>query len=170
LINAGAKLLARRQAKEAAHLLERAYHLDPDNVDVLTNLGGAYILLGRHQKAIPILESAVRKDPENAMVWTNLAAAYLGNLDDASPEQQEAAIRAFKKALAVDRRAPNVDYNLGLIYLQRRDLTNALAHFRRALEVNPADKDAEHYVRRIQAHLSQSADADEPLEGDEEER
>ena len=154
LINEGARLLAQRKAKEAAPLLEKAFYLDPESLEVKINLGGAYILLGRFQDAIPILEEAARQAPDNAMVWTNLAAAYLGHLDHSTPEQQDAAIAAFKRALEADSRAPNVDYNLGLIYLKRGDLTTALAHFQRALEVNPDDKDAAYYVKTLQAKLS----------------
>ena len=159
LINEGARLLAQRKAKEAAPLLEKAYYLDPSSVEVKINLGGAYILLGRFQDAIPILEEAARQAPDNPMVWTNLAAAYLGHLEHSGPEQQDAAIAAFKRALEADPRAPHVDYNLGLIYLKRGDLLSALAHFQRALEVDPNDKDAAHYVKTIQAKLSAAAEA-----------
>ncbi len=166
LLNEGAKLLARRQAKEAAPLLEKAYYLNPDNVEVKINLGGAYILQGRFQDAIPILEEAAEQAPDNPMVWTNLAAAYLGHVEHASPERQEAAIEAFKKALAADPKAPHVDYNLGLIYMHRGDLPTALAHFQRALEVNPEDKDAAHYVRTLQARLSAEAAQDASVDED----
>ncbi len=154
LINEGARLLAQRKAKEAAEILERAFYLAPDSVDVKINLGGAYILLGRFEDAVPLLQEAARQAPDNPMVWTNLAAAYLGHLEHSGDEQQKSAIAAFKKALEVDPKAPHVDYNLGLIYLKRGDLVSALAHFQRALEVNPNDKDAAHYVKVIQAKLS----------------
>ncbi len=168
LINEGARLLAQRKAREAAAVLERAYRLDPDNLEVKINLGGAYILLGRFQDAIPLLESAARQAPDNAMVWTNLAAAYLGHLEKASFEQQEAAIAAFKRALRADPRAPHVDYNLGLIYLQRGDLTTALAHFQRAYELNPADKDAAHYINVIKAKLASAQDTSPPASSEDE--
>ncbi|NPA91718.1 MAG: tetratricopeptide repeat protein [Chloroflexi bacterium] len=154
LINEGAKLLSQHKAKEAAVVLEKAYYMAPDDVDVKINLGGAYIMQGRFNDAIPILEEAAQQAPDNPMVWTNLAAAYLGHLEHAGQEQQDAAIAAFKRALQADPQAPNVDYNLGLIYLQRGDLPTALAHFQRAVEVNPADKDAQYYVQKIQAQLS----------------
>ncbi len=167
LINEGARLLAQRNAREAALILERAYRMDPDNVEVKINLGGAYILLGRFQDAVPLLEEAARQAPDNAMVWTNLAAAYLGHLEHASPEQQEAAIEAFKRALRADPKAPHVDYNLGLIYLQRGELTTALAHFQRAYELNPADKDAAYYINVIKAKLAGTQDTP-PTESEEE--
>ncbi len=167
LLNEGAKLLAQRRVQEAAPLLEKAYYLDPENVEVKINLGGAYILQGRFQDAIPILEEAAEQAPDNPMVWTNLAAAYLGHVEHASPERQEAAIEAFKKALAADPKAPHVDYNLGLIYMHRGDLPSALAHFQRALEVNPEDRDAAHYVRTLQARLSAEAAQGKAQEGDD---
>ncbi len=157
LLNEGANLLAQRKAQEAAIVLEKAYYLNPDDVDVKINLGGAYIMQGRFNDAIPILEEAAQQAPENPMVWTNLAAAYLGHLEHSGKEQQEAAIKAFKQALKADPKAPNVDYNLGLIYLHRQDLPTALAHFRRALEVNPSDKDAAYYVQKIQSRLAAEA-------------
>lgn len=170
LINEGARLLSQRKAKEAAVVLERAYRLDPDNVDVKVNLGGAYILLGRFQEAVPLLEEAARQAPDNEMVWTNLAAAYLGPLEEASPEQEEAAIAAFKRALQANPKAPHVDYNLGLIYLKRGDLVAALTHFRRAREVNPVDRDAEYYIRKIQARLAgRSSTGDESSANTDEE-
>ncbi len=154
LINEGARLLAQRKGKEAAEVLEKAYYLAPDDADVLINLGGAYILQHKFADAIAILEEATRVAPDNPMVWTNLAAAYLGHLEHAGEEEQRAAIAAFKKALELDPKAPHVNYNLGLIYLQRGDLTEALAHFRRALDVNPADKDALHYVQKLRLRLA----------------
>ncbi len=167
LINEGARLLAWRKAKEAAQVLEKAYYLDPDNVEVKINLGGAYILLGRFRDAVPILEEAARQAPDNPMVWTNLAAAYLGHLEHASKEQQDAAIAAFKRALEADPKTPHVDYNLGLIYLQRGDLPTALAHFQRAREVDPGDKDAAHYIKTIQARLTSQTSDEEATTGTE---
>lgn len=169
LINEGARLLAQRKGKEAAAVLEKAYYMAPDDVDVKINLGGAYILQHRFGDAVAILEEAAKAAPDHPMVWTNLAAAYLGHLEHAGEEEQEAAIRAFKQALALDPKAPHVDYNLGLIYLQRGDLPTALAHFQRALEVNPADKDANYYVQKIQAQLTKAAQAsDEETPAEEE--
>ncbi len=150
LVNRGAQLLRSRRPGEAIALLEEAYALDPEDVTVAINLGGAYILQERFAEAIPILEAASERDPDNAMVWTNLAAAYLGRLDRATPEMQERAIAAFERALQADPEAPHVNYNLGLIYRARGDLERACAHFWRALEVDPGDRDARHWLDRLQ--------------------
>jgi tetratricopeptide (TPR) repeat protein len=76
------------------------------------------------------------------MIWINLAAAYLGRLENSSKEDQRKAIAAFERALIIDPDAPSVNYNLGLIYKQQGETEKAAAHFWRALDVDPSDKDA----------------------------
>ncbi len=146
-----ARLLAAKQPDEAIIKLTEAWELDPENIATVINLGGAYILQGKHAKAIPFLEAASRLDPDNAMIWINLAAAYLGKLPFSSAGMQDKAIAAFEKALSLNPHAPHVRYNLGLIYLQRDDLIRAAAQFRGALDDDPTDKDAQLWLNRIQS-------------------
>lgn len=150
-LNKGAQLLQSGRADEALPHLERAYELDPASVPALINLGGAYILTGRHKAAIPLLEAARDAEPDNAMIWTNLGAAYLGNPVLATPEQQIRAIQAFERALELNPAAPNLHYNLGLIFVDRKDTELALAAFRRALQTNPTDRDAQTWIRKLEA-------------------
>ena len=151
-----ARLLAAKRPGEAIVKLTEAWELDPENIATAINLGGAYILQGKHAQAIPFLETAARLDPDNAMIRINLAAAYLGKLPFSSTEMQDKAIAAFEKALELNPRAPHVHYNLGLIYLQRDDLAQAAEQFCSALDDDPTDKDAQLWLGRIQ-----SGDTDE---------
>ena len=149
LLMEGARLLSQRRPGEAAEKLEKAATLLPDNVDVAINLAGAHILQRRYNKALPILERASDLAPTNAMVWVNLAAAHLGRLELSGSQQQERAIAAYERALQLDPRAPHVHYNLGLIYKDRNDWPRAQAQFRQALEVNPADADAQYWLDQL---------------------
>ncbi len=106
-------------------------------------------LQGRYNKAVTVLERASQVSPNNAMVWTNLAAAYLGNLDLSGPQQQSKAIAAYESALQIDRTAPNVHYNLGLIYNDRKEWPRAKACFVLALEADPNDADARTWLARL---------------------
>jgi tetratricopeptide (TPR) repeat protein len=155
LLNLGAELMEQGKTQEAISPLERAHQLDAESVPVLINLGGAYVMVGRYGEAIPLLEAARDVEPRNAMVWINLGAAYLGNPILATSEQQIRAITAFEKALELNPTAPNVHYNLGLIFLDRNERDAAAAAFRRATQVNPLDRDARLWLHK--------------LEGDEEE-
>jgi tetratricopeptide (TPR) repeat protein len=149
LLNEGARLLRQQRPDEAADRLERAQELDPTNVEIAINLGGAYVMQGHHAKAVSVLEEASRADPDHVMVWINLAAAYLGYLEASDEDGQRKAIAAFEQALALDPKAPSVNYNLGLIYKQRGEIEKAAAHFWRALDVDPSDNDARIRLRQL---------------------
>ena len=149
LVGEGARLLAAKRPGEAAEILSEAWELDPQNAAAAINLGGAYILQGKHERAIPALEAATRLEPDNPMAWVNLAAAYLGKLPFATQERQDQAIAAFERAVALNPRTPQVHYNLGLIFLERDDLGRAADCFRDALDTDPTDRDAQHWLDQI---------------------
>lgn len=137
------------RAEHAALLLEPLYEATPGDVEIALHLGGAYVLMGRYEEAQEILEKAALVAPDNPNVWVNLAAARLGLLETSSDSQQEGAVAAYQQALAAHPEAPNVHYMLGLIYRTRKDNLRAAAHFTRALEQDPNDRDAQMMLRAI---------------------
>ena len=151
LFRRGTELLQRGEAVRATQPLEQAHHLDPARTDIALNLSGAYILTRKFRQAVPLLESLSEQEPDNPMVWTNLGAAYLGNPVLAHDEEQQRAIGAFERALQIDPIAPNVAYNIGLIYRDRRDINQAIHWFTKAIQANPNDKDARSILRRLVA-------------------
>jgi tetratricopeptide (TPR) repeat protein len=96
------------------------------------------------------------------MLWINLGAAYLDRPPHTTPAGEEQAIRAFERALELDPVAPSVSYNLGLIYSERGDLAQALAHFRAAICANPHDRDAIRWREAIQAELQRREQEESP--------
>ena len=142
----GTRALQQGKHDDAVALLEEAYTLDPQDIDVRLNLSGAYILTKKFKKAISLLETLREDQPTNPMIWTNLAAAYLGNPILAQDADQQKAINAFQQALAHDPDAPNVAYNIGLIYRQRKEYEEALTWFQQAVQTNPEDRDAHYYI------------------------
>lgn len=148
-LNESARLLQANRPGEAVRLLRPLQESHPHDPDVAINLGGALILQRKWNRAVAVLEPAAEHHPDNVMLWINLAAAYLGTLQTAGPQQQEKAIAAYEQALQINPQAPNVHYHLGLIYKEQGNLTRAAAHFQRAVEVNPADKDARLWLKRI---------------------
>jgi tetratricopeptide (TPR) repeat protein len=133
----------------AIRSLERAHRLEPGHVDAALNLAAAYILSKQFSKALEILEPLVAQDPTNPMVWTNLGAARLGNPVTATEQDQRQAIEAFQRAHELNPATPHVAYNLGLIFRDRGEKERALHWLRRALQANPADRDAEALIRRL---------------------
>lgn len=157
-LNESARLLSQNRPDDAVEKLLPLYRQAPDNLDVAINLGGAYILQRKWNRAVRVLEDAARIHTDNAMVWTNLAAAHLGDLRLAGPRQQKRAIAAYEQALQADPFAPNVHYQLGLIYKERGELQQASTMFEAALKVNPADRDASYWIERLSAMLAEQQD------------
>ena len=150
LFRRGTELLQRGEMSKAVQLLQRAHQLEPLHVDTAINLSGAYILTKKFKKAVEILEPLSRTESDHVMLWTNLGAAYLGNPILARDEEQHQAIDAFKRALNLNPNAPNVAYNIGLIYRDRREYDKSVYWFEQAIKVNPNDKDARSLIERIQ--------------------
>ena len=144
-------MLAQGEAQQAQAIFERLFRLRPDDVSVALNLSGAYILNKQFKRAVPILEEVRAREPHNAMAWTNLGAALLGNPVLATTEEQAQAIAAFERALECDPVAPNVAYNIGLIYRDRQDVVRAIQWFTRALQANPLDADARRILAKLHA-------------------
>lgn len=151
LFRRGTEFLHAGEPDRAVQPLEQAHELDPSDADVALNLSGAYILTKKFRRAVPILEALSEQEPGNPMVWTNLGAAYLGNPVLARDEEQRRAIAAFKRALEVDPVAPNVAYNIALIYRDRHEIDRAIYWFERAIKANPNDRDARSILRRLLA-------------------
>ena len=158
-LNRGAQLLTQGRVQQAQAIFERLFELRPGDVSVALNLSGAYILNKQFKRAVPILEEVRAREPHNAMAWMNLGAALLGNPVLATTEEQDKAIAAFERALECDPVAPNVAYNIGLIYRDRNDVDRAIHWFTRALQANPLDRDAERILERLRSdHRPQTTD------------
>lgn len=155
LNNEAANYLGASKPEKALPLLQRAVDLLPDDVSILLNLGGAYVLLGRHDEAVSVLMRAAEVAPTEAMVWCNLGAAFLRLPGERTDADQLRAIAAFERALALDPKAPHVAYNLGLIYRDRQEWLEAVNAFRRALDANPNDRDAHILLQRAEARLAE---------------
>jgi len=149
LMRQGTEALHKGEIARAVRLLERAHGLDPANVDVALNLGGALTLAQAFTRAVSILEPLSEREPHNPMVWTNLGAAYLGNPVLARDRDQKQAIAAFERAIELNPATPNVAYNLGLIYRDRAEVDRALYWFQRALQTNPNDRDAHSHMEKL---------------------
>ena len=144
-LNEGGYLLRMNKPAEALEKLLPLHETAPANIDVAINLGGAYILLRKWDKAAQVLRRAVELEPDNVILWINLGAAELGRLELSGPRQQERAIQAYERALAIDPKTPNADYHLGLIHKERMNFAQAAASFEAALRVDPSDKDARYW-------------------------
>ena len=161
-LNNSARLLSANRPGEAIAALQALHEKLSHDPDIAINMGGALILQCKWDQAVKVLLPAARSHLNNAMLWTNLAAAQLGRLETSGPRQQRKAIEAYEQALRADPKAPNVHYHLGLIYKEQGSLSRASALFQRALDINPNDKDARHWVDHLSKLIVAAAQESTP--------
>jgi cytochrome c-type biogenesis protein CcmH/NrfG len=116
---------------QAAPLLERLKS-EPNNAELLANIGNLYYDAQQYPAAIEYYESALKAQPANADLRTDMATAYWysGNPDT--------AIAEFKKALSYQPNKGNTLFNLGIVQWQgKTDAASALATWQKLLDTNP---------------------------------
>ncbi|MGP1445477.1 tetratricopeptide repeat protein [Treponema sp.] len=164
-------LLARIYADEgdldrslAAYL--RLYEREPDNVDLMINLGRIYRHLERYEDSLKILEKARSSTEESDEILYNLAKTYkrmrnydkaaeyfsraieikpdhahaydqLGNLY-ALTGKVEQAIDIYKDGLRVDANHPYLNFHLAGLLRQEKRYEEAIVYYNSALRVNPS--------------------------------
>jgi tetratricopeptide (TPR) repeat protein len=104
----------------------------PHNVQAHSDLGGALFALRRVPEAIDCYREAIRIKPDYADAHANLGAA-LGDVG-----RNADAIASYQEALRLDEKHVHARVGLATL-LSRTDgrIEEALAHFRRAMEIQP---------------------------------
>jgi len=102
---------------------QKALALEPQNSVVLLGASSLQASLGRFDEAVALNRRAVEIDPLSVVAHVSLGmhAYYAG--------QQELAIDAYQKALAISPDGPEAHYLLGLVYLGQSKPQQALAEF-----------------------------------------
>jgi len=118
-------------AKSAAPLLAQL-QTDPNNPDVLIQLGNLYYDGQSFQQAADYYERALKFQPSNPDVRTDLGTSYwyLGNADK--------ALENFQKSLAVRPNHPGTLFNMGIVEWQgKKDPNAAVMAWEKLLQTNP---------------------------------
>jgi predicted Zn-dependent protease len=126
--------LRNRETDAALKLLEELIAKDPDDFVALAELGSLYCDAGRFEKAEPLFTRSTELKPEFVRSWFGLGRARLGLKRPAD------AITALSEALKLEPDSADINHFLGEAYLQNKQGTLAIQHFRRAIEISPADK------------------------------
>jgi cytochrome c-type biogenesis protein CcmH/NrfG len=136
---------------QAAPLLDRLKS-DPNNTELLANIGNIYYDAQQYPTAIDFYQRALKSQPSNAGVRTDMATAYwyMGNADG--------AIAEFNKALSYQPNNANTLFNLGIVKWQgKMDVKGAVASWQKLLETNPnyENKDkVQQLIAEAQKHAS----------------
>lgn len=130
-------------ARDAGHLDEAikadqaALALQPSSAMARNGLGLIAVDRGRPQDAVPEFAAATQLDPNNASYWVNLGNAKHASGDRPGAEQ------AYKQALDVDAHAADAANGLGVLLVEAKQPSAAVAWFDRALSAQPAFAEAQ---------------------------
>jgi TolB-like protein/Tfp pilus assembly protein PilF len=102
-----------------------------------------HVTVDTYDQAIDLYTQALRIDPAYAAAWTGLARVYGSQVEKGLREDEEGrklAFAAVERARALDPESPQVHaVHAWLAMYMNGDLTEAAAHFERAMELAPTD-------------------------------
>jgi len=136
--------------KKAAPLLEKLKG-DPNNSDLLIQVGNIYKATHQFKEAAGYYDKALQVEPKNVAIRTEMASClyYNGDVD--------AALSQLQQSLHYDPKDANSLFNLGMIKWQgKQDSKGALVAWQELLKSNPqlsADRKAEVQKLMAQAQM-----------------
>jgi Flp pilus assembly protein TadD len=152
LLREAQRALHAGRPEDAENLARAALSQAPQNADALTLHAAALQSLGRTAEAREALETLTLWQPQVAAHWVNL-----GTVCRAERSYEEALV-AYRQADALGERSASFYYNVGLLQLDRCDLTAAEAALARARELAPDDAEiGYHHAQCCQARLDTDA-------------
>lgn len=109
-----------------------AYRLEPKNPDVIYSLAYAKQKFGKEKAATSLYRKMIRLD-------STYYDAYfqIGYMKQFSEIDLDSAMYYYEKVLEIEPRHVETYHNVGLIYEDRNDISNALLTYAKALKNNP---------------------------------
>lgn len=129
---------AEQQFNEALKRAEQAYkkalEIKADFAQTIYNLGVVYDMQGRVAEAVRQLELIRQQNPFDAGLALQLGLLYYRN------NQKQPAFDELQRAVRIFPDYSNARWYLALMLEERGELTKALEHLRRVLELNPGHR------------------------------
>ncbi len=134
--------------KQAVEALEQALRENEDDVDVLCQLGWAYLNTNQHNRAFHMWNLALKKAPGRSQVIDHLVRGYT-IFGKRLKEQRifNQALVQFKNALKHDPENVELRLHLADTFFQMRNFSAALQEYQRVLDIEPRNKGARQGVR-----------------------
>ena len=123
----GMLLDRQKRHQDALAQYEQGLRVQPDEATLLNNAGLAYYLLGRYEEATQSFEQALRTGSGQPKIHNNLGLAL------AKLHRYHDALESFRSGSS-EEEAYN---NLGVFYLSNGEARQAVACFKKAIELSP---------------------------------
>lgn len=144
----------------AADRLERLAQIEPENPAIFYNLGVVYTFLKQEDDALVQFSRTVELDPRVVEAWYNMGQICLIKKRDFSR-----ALSCFDRALAMRADYVGAHHQRGVAYELLGDPEKAVECWKRTLELDPGNKQAQDNLRRLQAERT-SADSQSSVRKD----
>jgi cytochrome c-type biogenesis protein CcmH/NrfG len=145
-------LVAAGDLDSMAAPLKAALRKDPNNFDVLVQLGNLYFDKQVFAPAIEYYGRALELHPKDVNVRTDLGTAYWYS---GAPQE---AVAEYKQALAVDPGHPQTLFNMGVVYKDGlKDPADAVAAWEKLLRLHPDHPDRQRVLGMIEAAKKQKS-------------
>lgn len=142
----------------ALERFQKAVSLKEDYSEAHNYIGTIYMDMGQWEKAIASFDKALKNylyaTPEYALYNSGLAYYNLQNYD--------MALERFRQALRQERISswqPQIEKNIGLIYLKKSNLVQAREHLEKAVQLNPSLYDAHFFLGETYLRIRDKANA-----------
>ncbi len=120
----------------ALEFLKKANELQPDNYEVIVNLGNTYFDAEKYAEAEKWYLSALAKKPANLDVRTDLGLSYVLR----EKPDFDKAVTEFKQVLAADPNHVQALQNITVAYTKKSDSANAAQSVAKLEAVDPENK------------------------------
>lgn len=152
-VNAGQAFMEAQKYKEAVAEFEKALVHLPDNTSLQQVLSQAYYKAGDLPKAIAMLEKLTAADASNSQLALLLTNLYLEN---GQLDQGRALLQSLPAGTITD---PTVYVNLGILFLNKNNPTDALTYFGKAVDLDMTRAESYYYRGLAAIQLKQMKEA-----------
>ena len=140
--------------EEGQRILEQLRREDPDNPEVLYNLGMCYSEQGKLESSIELLQTCIEIAPDYINAYAALGFSY------ARAGQTDKALEILEEARQKDPDNVFVLKNLGSVYGNLGRLNDAIECFEEAVEIQPQSPEILYGLAYAYERAGQSEDAD----------
>jgi tetratricopeptide (TPR) repeat protein len=113
---------------------DTALSIEPNDSVSWCHMGNMHAFAGKDELALKAFDNAIKADPENPSAWNNKGAVYQHMRMD------EDALICFDKAITYEPRMFDAHLNMARLFSKLGHTTDALEHYRIALEINPGSE------------------------------
>ena len=133
-----------KELDKATNILLQGRKITKDSPEINNLLAYVYSLQNaKLDEAVDLVQSALKKDPENIAYLDTLGWIYFKKNDIEKASQVFRRIEIIVDNQTSKSGLDEVYYHLGALYENKNNIERANYYYRKALEINPKNKDAE---------------------------